>query len=90
MRKPSEKEPEERQSLDAPAKSRLYATPEEALKKVSSEFEYWTGRLTETSLQMCYALIAANWLVFGSVRGILGNLCATLSLLMVCWPLPPT
>jgi hypothetical protein len=61
----------------------LYASPAEALKKVSAEYEYWSGKLTETSLQMCYALIAANWVVFGSMNGILGNIWAKLSLLMV-------
>ncbi|MGA3106863.1 MAG: hypothetical protein ABSD53_20455 [Terriglobales bacterium] len=64
-------------------KNTLYASPDEALKKVSSEFEYWTGKLTETSLQMCYALIAANWLVFGSVNGILASEWAKFSLLSV-------
>ena len=61
----------------------LYSTPEDALRKVSSEFEYWTGKLTETSLQMCYALIGANWVVFGSVGGILRNNWAKSSLVMV-------
>src|ERR1700731_1856774 len=61
----------------------LYASPEDALKKVSSEFEYWTGKLTETSLQMCYALIGANWVVFGSVNGILHSAYAKWSLVLV-------
>ena len=39
----------------------LYGSSNDALKKVCSEYEYWSGRLTETSLQMCCALIAANW-----------------------------
>jgi hypothetical protein len=64
-------------------KGGLYATPEEALKKLSSEFEYWSGKLTETSLQMCYALIGANWVVFGSVNGILNSRWAKSSLVMV-------
>ena len=51
--------------------------------QVSTEYEYWSGKLTETSLQMCYALIAANWVVFGSMNGISGNIWARLSLLMV-------
>jgi hypothetical protein len=63
--------------------TKLFSTPADALKKVSSEYEYWSGRLTETSLQMCYALIAANWVVFGSVNGILANVWAKASLLMV-------
>jgi len=61
----------------------LYPYPTEALKKVCSEYEYWSGNLTETSLQMSYALIAANWIVFGSLNGILGNFWAKASLLMV-------
>ena len=48
----------------------------EALKKVTSEFEYWSGKLTETSMQMCYALIGANWVVFGWLNGILNNVWA--------------
>lgn len=74
-------------SLEPLSKTGLYATPEEALKKVSSEFEYWTGKLTETSLQMCYALIGANWVVFGSVNGILHNGWAKFSLVMVLFAL---
>jgi hypothetical protein len=70
-------------SDDPPPKLGLYATPEEALKKVSSEFEYWTGKLTETSLQMCYALIGANWVIFGSVNGILHSQWAKWSLVLV-------
>jgi len=61
----------------------LYASSEDALKKVGSEFEYWTGRLTDTSLQMCYALIGANWVIFGTVDGILKNNWAKSSLVLV-------
>jgi hypothetical protein len=62
----------------------IYATPEEALRKLSSEFEYWSGRLTDVSLQMCYALIGANWVISGaSINGIVKNPCATWSLILV-------
>jgi len=61
----------------------LYATPNEALKAVREDFLYWTGRLTETSLQLSYALIAANWAVFGSVEKLLNNLWAKLSIILV-------
>jgi hypothetical protein len=61
----------------------LYSSPAEALKKLGTEYDYWSGKLTETSLQMCYALIAANWIVFGSMNGILSNFWAKASLLMV-------
>jgi hypothetical protein len=61
----------------------LYASADEALRKVTSEFEYWSGKLTETSLQMCYAIIGANWVVFGSVNGIFGNQLAKWSIVLV-------
>jgi len=71
------------QSLQEPKAAGLYKSPQEALQKVSSEFEYWTGKLTETSLQMCYALIGANWVVFGSVNGILHSFYAKSSIILV-------
>lgn len=61
----------------------VHESPQKALAKVGTEFEYWSGKLTDTSLQMCYALIGANWVVFGGVGQILRNNCAKLSLLMV-------
>jgi len=65
------------------AKSGVHETSRKALERVGSEFDHWSGKLTETSLQMCYALIGANWVVFGSVGGILNSGWAKLSLLMV-------
>jgi hypothetical protein len=70
-------------SLQEPTAEGLYKSPQEALQKVSSEFEYWTGKLTETSLQMCYALIGANWVIFGSVNGILHSIWAKSSIVLV-------
>jgi hypothetical protein len=61
----------------------LYAGPSEALEAVIADFQYWTGRLTETSAQMSYAVIGANWIVFGSVNAILGSIWSKLSLLAV-------
>lgn len=52
----------------------LYKDPAQALQTVSSEYAYWSGKLTETSSQLSYALIAANWVVFGSLNGILHSL----------------
>jgi hypothetical protein len=61
----------------------LYQSATEALKSVCGSFDYWTERLTETSLQMAYAVMAGNWLIFGSVNGILSSAWSKLSLLMV-------
>jgi hypothetical protein len=51
----------------------LYATPAERLKAIVAGFDYWSGKLTDTSVQMSCAVFAANWVVFGSLSGILKN-----------------
>ena len=51
----------------------LYQSPSEALKAVHKDYLYWTGKLTDTSLQLSYAVIAANWAVFGSVDELLAS-----------------
>ncbi len=70
-----------------PPETGLYASAGEAIKKVASEFEYWSGRLTDTSLQLGYAVIAADWVIFASgtagVNGILANPWAKWSVLFV-------
>jgi hypothetical protein len=61
----------------------VHESPRKALEKVSFYFEGRTKKLTETSVQMCYALIGANWVVFGSVGKILQSNYAKASLLFV-------
>lgn len=61
----------------------LYESPRKALEAVRDDYLYWTGRVTDTSLQLSFAVIAANWAVFGSIDTILGNFWAKLSLALV-------
>lgn len=65
------------------AEAGVHESPRKALEKVGFYFEGWTTKLTDTSVQMCYALIGANWVVFGSVGNILRNNYAKASLLFV-------
>ena len=65
----------------------LYKDAAEALKAVRDDYLYWTGRLTETSLQLSYAVIAANWAVFGSFDGILASWWSKLSVVLVVFSL---
>ena len=58
----------------------LYETPSDALKAVHEDYHYWTGKLTESSFELSVAVIGANWAVFGSLAGILDNLCAQASI----------
>lgn len=66
----------------AAMKSGLYQDADAALKEVHGSYDYWSGKFNETSLKMSYALIAANWMIFGSVNGILSSQLAKWSLLM--------
>jgi hypothetical protein len=61
----------------------IYESSTDALKEIDGAFDYWSGQVTATSLQMCYALIGANWVVFGSVGNILHSRYAIVSLLFV-------
>jgi hypothetical protein len=66
----------------ATPKSGLFENADVALKAVHESYGYWSGKFNETSLQMCYALIAANWLIFGPVPSLLNSQLAKWSLLM--------
>lgn len=61
----------------------LYESAHEALEAVREDYSYWSGRLTDTSLQLSYAVIAANWAVFGSVDKIMKNPWSKLSVVLV-------
>ena len=45
---------------------RRYRTADEALKDLEEAYNYWSGKITETSTSFALGLIAANWAVFGS------------------------
>jgi hypothetical protein len=61
----------------------LYATPGDGLKAVRDDYLYWTGRLTDSSVQLSFAVIAANWAVFASVQSVLMNPWAKSSVFLV-------
>ena len=63
--------------------SGLYADPSEGLRAVRDDFNYWTGRLTDTSFQLSLAIFAANWAVFRSGNEILKNYGALTSIGLV-------
>jgi hypothetical protein len=68
--------------INADARS-LYQTPVEATKAIQERFLYWTGKLTDTSLQLCFAVIAANWAVFKTTDDILKNRRSRASIALV-------
>ena len=48
-----------------------YKDEGEALEKLQDDFVYWSSMLSSRSVEMSYALIAANWAVHGSMQNIL-------------------
>lgn len=61
----------------------LYASPADASAAVHRDFIYWTEKLTDTSFQLSFAIIAANWATFNNVSTILTNTFAKLSMFFV-------
>ena len=64
-----------------------YQTSAEGYKKVQEAYDYWTGKLTDTSMQLSYAVIAANWAVFGSANLVLHNRYSKWSIALVLFAL---
>jgi hypothetical protein len=80
------KTPPENPALATPPvdeESWFYKTPGEALVAVQEGFNYWSGKLTDSSYSLSIAVIGANWAVFGSVDKILHNHWAQWSLAVV-------
>ena len=73
-----------------PRTGALFKDSTEALKALREEYNYWTTRLTDTSLQLSLALIAANWAVFGSADAILASVWSQVSLGLVVLALVST
>jgi len=61
----------------------MYADDQAALNAVREDYLYWSGKLTDTSLQLSFAILGANWATFGSVNGIMSVLWAKLSVACV-------
>ena len=60
-----------------------YTSAQDALKSINSSFNAWTQALSERSVQLSYALVAANWAVFSSTDRLLANRWAVASLSIV-------
>lgn len=56
-----------------------YNTASEGTKAVIADYLYWTGRVSEWSVQLSYSVLAANWAVFTTLNGIMSNVWSYLS-----------
>lgn len=83
MTDPQNKVNENQNIAAGSAATATYDSAKDALIQIQTAFDYWSGQVSITSLQMCYALIAANWLIFGSVGKILSYKSAEWSLITV-------
>jgi len=62
---------------------RFYKSPDDGIEAIRKGYSYWTEKLTDTSLQLSFAVIAANWAVFGSVNAIRQNAWSEASIALV-------
>jgi hypothetical protein len=60
-----------------------YESSVHALQAVEEGFNYWSSRITESSFQMCVAIIAANWAVYPKINEIKHNPYALWSIMLV-------
>lgn len=60
-----------------------YESSRDAMKEIEDAFNYWSGQISATSLQLCYAVVAANWVIFGSINKIIHSQWAIWSLTTV-------
>jgi len=57
-----------------------FDSPQAGKKALREDFNYWTGHITQSSVQLSFGVIAANWAAFQSVSGVLVNGWAKFSL----------
>lgn len=60
-----------------------YESPAAGLKDLASAYDYWTGKITDSSLQLCLAIVAGNWAVHQNRAALLQNKFALVSLSLV-------
>jgi len=63
--------------------AREFSSAGEALKKLGQDFNDWSSILTSHSVQLAYAIIAANWAIHGSTQSLLDNWLAKLSMAVI-------
>ncbi|MGH9353516.1 MAG: hypothetical protein ACRD2G_15375 [Terriglobia bacterium] len=60
-----------------------YRTAAEALSTLGRDYNYWSQKLTDSSWQMCLAVIAGNWAYYGSVAAVMESAWALASLAVI-------
>lgn len=63
--------------------NRRFETAGEAAKELFDGFNDWCGALSSYSIQVAYAILAANWAVHGTANAIWNNIFAKLSMALV-------
>ena len=60
-----------------------YSDATNALATLGRDFNYWSQKLTDSSWQMCLAVIAGNWAYYGSIDAIMKSRWALISLALI-------
>ena len=65
------------------AKTTRFESAGEAAKELFDGFNVWSGGVSTYGAQTSYAIIAANWAVYGSADKILSNKLAVFSMIII-------
>jgi hypothetical protein len=63
--------------------SRRFSNAGDAVKELFEGFNDWSATVSSYGIQMAYAVIAANWAVYGDAQAIIGNIWAKYSIAIV-------
>lgn len=66
--------------ISLPPPEGSYKDPQAALQAVGAWFDSWTRQLSDRSIELSYAIIGANWAVFGSTGKLLSSPYAKVSI----------
>lgn len=65
----------------------VYESPKDGLLSIGHDYYYWSTRLTDSSWQMCLAVVAGNWAAYGSLSGVMQSFFAIWSLGLIFFSL---
>ena len=65
------------------SQSRRFSSAGDAVKELFEGFNEWSVTVSSYGIHMAYAVIAANWAVYGNAQAIIGNLWAKSSIAIV-------
>lgn len=74
---------EGKSQIDRSSSSRRFINAGDAIKELFEGFNDWSANVSTHGMHTAYAVIAANWAVYGDAQAIIGNLWAKFSIAII-------